>query len=95
MLRKKSILFSKVIKSYRLLYNPAKLSGRGYIKKHDKPYMEKKAKKLELGAEKKSLQEHIYLTGSNKVSTVDKCPVDKSSHVRKILSNGFLDRKTM
>ena len=48
-------------------------------KKHDKNYMPKKAVQSGTqGKKNKDLKMHIDLTGSNKVSILDKSPLDKS-----------------
>ena len=67
---------------YKLIYNSAKFSGRGeryYKKKHDKPYMPKKAMKSGTqGRKNKVLKRYSELTGSDKVQILDKGPSDKN-----------------
>ena len=70
-MKKNKFFYSKSNKEsgYKLIYNSAKLSGRGERfnkKKHDKPYMPKKAVNSGTqGRKNKDLKMHIDLTGSN------------------------------
>ena len=49
-----------------------------YYKSKKNLYCQKGYRVRNTGKENKVLKRHIYLTGSNKVPILDKCPLDKS-----------------
>ena len=68
---------------YKLIYSSANLSGRRERYKKKKLYVQKGRRVWNTG-NNKVLKIHIDLIGSNKVSILDKSPVDKSPPTKQL-----------